>query len=72
MRTPVFVMHRALPMLRDGGRIVSMGSAATRTANSVQIGYTVSKAAWQPSPRRSSGCPGWAVGAGGGGSRPAR
>ncbi|MFI1221419.1 MULTISPECIES: SDR family NAD(P)-dependent oxidoreductase [unclassified Streptomyces] len=43
--TPVFVVQRALPLLRDGGRIVNMGSAATRIANPVQIGYTVSKAA---------------------------
>ncbi|MEU5287417.1 SDR family oxidoreductase [Streptomyces sp. NPDC020755] len=43
--TPVFVVQRALPLLRDGGRIVNMGSAATRIANPQQIGYTVSKAA---------------------------
>ncbi|MFD4126033.1 SDR family NAD(P)-dependent oxidoreductase [Streptomyces globisporus] len=42
---PVFVVQRALPLLRDGGRIVNVGSAATRIANPVQIGYTVSKAA---------------------------
>ncbi|MFE0173299.1 SDR family NAD(P)-dependent oxidoreductase [Streptomyces sp. NPDC059002] len=43
--TPVFVVQRALPLLRDGGRIVNMGSAATRIANPLQIGYTVTKAA---------------------------
>ncbi|MFI6686415.1 SDR family NAD(P)-dependent oxidoreductase [Streptomyces sp. NPDC050485] len=43
--TPLFVVQRALPLLRDGGRIVNMGSAATRIANSIQIGYTVTKAA---------------------------
>lgn len=43
--TPVFVVQRALPLLRDGGRIINMGSAATRIANPLQIGYTVSKAA---------------------------
>ncbi|MFI9272200.1 SDR family NAD(P)-dependent oxidoreductase [Kitasatospora sp. NPDC052896] len=43
--TPVFVVQRALPLLRDGGRIVNMGSAATRIAAPVQIGYTVTKAA---------------------------
>ncbi|WP_399920198.1 SDR family oxidoreductase [Streptomyces kanamyceticus] len=42
---PVFVVQRALPLLRDGGRIVNMGSAATRIANPLQIGYTVTKAA---------------------------
>ncbi|MFI6551603.1 SDR family NAD(P)-dependent oxidoreductase [Streptomyces griseus] len=45
VRAPVFVVQRALPLLRDGGRIVNIGSAATRIANPVQIGYTVSKAA---------------------------
>lgn len=43
--TPLFVVQRALPLLRDGGRIVNVGSAATRIANPVQIGYTVTKAA---------------------------
>ncbi|MGO4458985.1 SDR family NAD(P)-dependent oxidoreductase [Streptomyces sp. M-16] len=45
VRTPVFVIQRALPLLRDGGRIVNIGSAATRIANPLQIGYTVTKAA---------------------------
>ncbi|WP_371679865.1 SDR family NAD(P)-dependent oxidoreductase [Streptomyces sp. NBC_01276] len=45
VRTPVFVIQRSLPLLRDGGRIVNMGSAATRIANPLQIGYTVTKAA---------------------------
>ena len=43
--TPVFVVQRALPLLRDGGRIINIGSAATRIANAGQIGYTVTKAA---------------------------
>ncbi|WP_329569137.1 SDR family oxidoreductase [Kitasatospora sp. NBC_01266] len=43
--TPVFVVQRALPLLRDGGRIVNMGSAATRIAEPRQIGYTATKAA---------------------------
>ncbi|GAB2731118.1 SDR family NAD(P)-dependent oxidoreductase [Kitasatospora kifunensis] len=42
---PLFVVQRALPLLRDGGRIINMGSAATRIAAPMQIGYTVSKAA---------------------------
>ncbi|MEY9877547.1 3-oxoacyl-[acyl-carrier protein] reductase [Streptacidiphilus sp. MAP12-33] len=42
---PLFVVQRALSLLRDGGRIVNVGSAATRIANPLQIGYTVSKAA---------------------------
>ncbi|MFH9959649.1 SDR family NAD(P)-dependent oxidoreductase [Streptomyces roseolus] len=43
--TPIFVVQRALPLLRDDGRIINMGSAATRIANPLQIGYTVTKAA---------------------------
>ncbi|WP_441249742.1 SDR family oxidoreductase [Kitasatospora sp. McL0602] len=45
VRTPIFVIQRALPLLRDGGRIINMASAATRIAAPVQIGYTVTKAA---------------------------
>ncbi|MFJ3788582.1 SDR family oxidoreductase [Kitasatospora sp. NPDC090091] len=43
--TPFFVVQRALPLLNDGGRIVNMGSTASRFAVSTQIAYTVSKAA---------------------------
>lgn len=43
--TPFFVIQRALPLLNDGGRIVNMGSTASRFAVSMQIGYTISKAA---------------------------
>ncbi|MER6026591.1 SDR family oxidoreductase [Streptomyces sp. NPDC001851] len=42
---PFFVIQRALPLLNDGGRIVTMGSTASRFAVSTQIGYTVTKAA---------------------------
>ncbi|MEV4094186.1 SDR family oxidoreductase [Streptosporangium saharense] len=42
---PFFVIQRALPLLNDGGRIVNMGSTASRFAVSMQIGYTISKAA---------------------------
>ncbi|MFC4913936.1 SDR family NAD(P)-dependent oxidoreductase [Actinomadura gamaensis] len=42
---PFFVIQRALPLLNDGGRIVNMGSVASRMAVAVQIGYTVTKAA---------------------------
>ena len=43
--TPFFVVQRALPLLNDGGRIINMGSTASRFAVSTQIGYTISKAA---------------------------
>ncbi|MEV5873679.1 SDR family oxidoreductase [Streptomyces sp. NPDC052101] len=42
---PLFVIQRALPLLNDGGRIVNMGSTASRFAVPTQIGYTVTKAA---------------------------
>ncbi|MFJ4092653.1 SDR family oxidoreductase [Kitasatospora sp. NPDC089913] len=43
--TPFFVIQRALALLNDGGRIINMGSTASRFAVSTQIGYTVTKAA---------------------------
>ncbi|MFF7755015.1 SDR family oxidoreductase [Streptomyces sp. NPDC007971] len=43
--TPFFVIQRAMALLNDGGRIVNMGSTASRFAVSTQIGYTISKAA---------------------------
>ncbi|MEU7859790.1 SDR family oxidoreductase [Nonomuraea sp. NPDC049141] len=43
--TPFFVIQRALPLLNDGGRVINMGSTASRFAVSTQIGYTISKAA---------------------------
>lgn len=41
----LFVIQRALPLLPDGARIVDIGSAATRIANPLRIGCTVTKAA---------------------------
>ncbi|BFV60809.1 SDR family oxidoreductase [Kitasatospora sp. CMC57] len=43
--TPFFVTKRSLPLLNDGGRIINMGSTASRFAVSTQIAYSVSKAA---------------------------
>ncbi|MCK2215541.1 SDR family oxidoreductase [Actinomadura sp. ATCC 31491] len=42
---PFFVVQRALPLLNDGGRIVNMGSTASRFAVTTQLAYTISKAA---------------------------
>ncbi|MCG7208251.1 SDR family oxidoreductase [Streptomyces arenae] len=42
---PFFVIQRALPLLNDGGRVITVGSTASRFAVSTQIGYTVTKAA---------------------------
>ncbi|WP_030801961.1 SDR family NAD(P)-dependent oxidoreductase [Streptomyces sp. NRRL S-337] len=43
--TPFFVVQRALPLLNDGGRIINVGSTASRFAVSTQIGYVISKTA---------------------------
>ncbi|MEU6748489.1 SDR family oxidoreductase [Spirillospora sp. NPDC046719] len=43
--TPFFVIQRALPLLNDGGRIINMGSVASRFGVSMQIGYTITKSA---------------------------
>ncbi|MFB0629721.1 SDR family oxidoreductase [Streptomyces sp. AB3(2024)] len=43
--TPFFVIQRALTLLNDGGRIINMGSTASRFAVTTQIGYTITKAA---------------------------
>ncbi|MBD0688713.1 SDR family oxidoreductase [Streptomyces sp. CBMA123] len=45
VRAPLFVIQRSLPLLRDGGRIVNVASAATRISSPLQLGYTVSKTA---------------------------
>lgn len=45
VKTPMLLIQRLLPALNDGGRIVTVGSMATRIAVQSQIGYTVSKAA---------------------------
>ena len=61
--TPFFVIQRALPLLNDGGRIINMGSTASRFAVSTQIGYTISKAALESMARR------WPTSSAGGASR---
>ncbi|MFF3564202.1 SDR family oxidoreductase [Streptomyces sp. NPDC002574] len=45
LRTPFLVTRRAVPLLNDGGRIVTIASTATRVAVSTQIAYTMTKAA---------------------------
>jgi 3-oxoacyl-[acyl-carrier protein] reductase len=45
VKTPMLLIRRLLPLLNDGGRIVTVGSMASRIAVSSQIAYTVSKAA---------------------------
>jgi NAD(P)-dependent dehydrogenase (short-subunit alcohol dehydrogenase family) len=45
VRTPFLVTRRAIPLLGDGGRIITIASTATRIAVSTQIAYTMTKAA---------------------------
>ncbi|WP_284740623.1 SDR family oxidoreductase [Amycolatopsis sp. RTGN1] len=45
VKTPMLLLQRLVPMLNDGGRVVTVGSMASRIAVRSQIAYTVSKAA---------------------------
>ncbi|WEV29530.1 SDR family oxidoreductase [Streptomyces sp. 71268] len=45
VRAPYFIIERALPFLRDGGRIITISSVATRMANPTQTSFAMTKAA---------------------------
>ncbi|WP_129838521.1 SDR family oxidoreductase [Streptomyces sp. RFCAC02] len=45
VRAPYFIVQRALPLLRDGGRIITMTSVATRMANPGQTSFAMGKGA---------------------------
>ncbi|MFC5815531.1 SDR family oxidoreductase [Nonomuraea harbinensis] len=45
VRAPYFIIQRALPLLRDGGRIVTISSVATRMANPAQTSFAMTKGA---------------------------
>jgi NAD(P)-dependent dehydrogenase (short-subunit alcohol dehydrogenase family) len=45
VRAPYFIIQRALPLLRDGGRIVTISSVATRIANPAQTSFAMTKGA---------------------------
>ncbi|MGW6919433.1 SDR family oxidoreductase [Kitasatospora sp. NPDC054939] len=45
VRTPYFSIQRALPLMRDGGRIVTISSVATRMANPAQTSFAMTKGA---------------------------
>ncbi|MFD1150509.1 SDR family NAD(P)-dependent oxidoreductase [Saccharothrix hoggarensis] len=45
VRAPFFLVQRALPLLRDGGRIVNISSGATRIAMPAGIAYSMTKGA---------------------------
>lgn len=45
VRAPYFIVQRALPLLRDGGRIIAISSVATRMANPTQTSFAMTKGA---------------------------
>ncbi|MET7752497.1 SDR family oxidoreductase [Micromonospora sp. NPDC005367] len=45
VRAPYFIIQRALPLLRDGGRIITLSSVATRVANPTQTSFAMTKSA---------------------------
>ncbi|MFI6265076.1 SDR family oxidoreductase [Micromonospora sp. NPDC051006] len=45
VRAPYFIIERALPLLRHGGRIVNISSVATRMANPTQTSFAMTKGA---------------------------
>ena len=45
VRAPYFIIQRALPLLSDGGRIVTISSVATRMANYTQTSFAMTKGA---------------------------
>jgi NAD(P)-dependent dehydrogenase (short-subunit alcohol dehydrogenase family) len=45
VRAPYFIVQRAIPRLRDGGRIVAISSVATRMANPSQTSFVMTKSA---------------------------
>ncbi|WP_131738164.1 SDR family oxidoreductase [Actinomadura roseirufa] len=45
VRAPYFIIQRASPLLRDGGRIVTISSVATRMANHAQTSFAMTKGA---------------------------
>ncbi|UBU18184.1 SDR family oxidoreductase [Nonomuraea gerenzanensis] len=45
VRAPYFIVQRALPLLRDGGRIITISSVATRMANPGQTSFAMTKGA---------------------------
>ncbi|MER6084597.1 SDR family oxidoreductase [Streptomyces sp. NPDC001833] len=44
-RAPLFLVQEGLPLLREGGRIINISSAATRVALPSALAYTMAKAA---------------------------
>ena len=45
MRAPFFIIQRALPLFRDGGRIINISSADARIAITRELAYSMAKGA---------------------------
>jgi 3-oxoacyl-[acyl-carrier protein] reductase len=45
LRAPFFIIQRALPLLRDGGRIINISSADTRIAIARELAYSMAQGA---------------------------
>lgn len=45
VRAPYFIIQRAVPLLRDGGRIITISSTATRMAMATQTSFAMTKGA---------------------------
>ncbi|MFD1939447.1 SDR family oxidoreductase [Nonomuraea mangrovi] len=45
VKAPFFIIQRALPLMRDGGRIVNISSADTRIALAHELAYSMTKGA---------------------------
>ncbi len=45
VRAPFFIIQRALPLMRDGGRIINISSADTRIALTSELAYSMTKGA---------------------------
>ncbi|HEY9328688.1 MAG TPA: SDR family oxidoreductase [Streptomyces sp.] len=45
VRAPYFIIERALHLMPDGGRIITISSVATRMANAAQTSFAMTKAA---------------------------
>jgi NAD(P)-dependent dehydrogenase (short-subunit alcohol dehydrogenase family) len=45
VRAPYFIIERALPLLNDSGRIITISSVATRMANATQTSFAMTKGA---------------------------
>ncbi|MEU1624201.1 SDR family oxidoreductase [Streptomyces sp. NPDC020096] len=47
VRAPYFLVQKLLPTLRDGGRIINIGSAVTRIALADELAYAMTKGAME-------------------------